>query len=64
MTDQQFQELRQLMFDLAVRVEAIELHLKRQDKDLAERMDPIKDLMTAIVLVEDDDELPGERLQN
>ena len=31
MTDEQFRELRQLLLDLAVRVEALELHLKRQD---------------------------------
>lgn len=31
MTDEQFRDLRQLLLDLAVRVEALELHLKRQD---------------------------------
>ena len=35
MTDEQFRELRQLILNLAVRVEALELHLKRQD-DLAD----------------------------
>ncbi|MCO5085143.1 MAG: hypothetical protein M9939_26680 [Mesorhizobium sp.] len=32
MTDDQFRELRQLILNLAIRVEAIELHLKRQDE--------------------------------
>ncbi|MCO6407357.1 hypothetical protein [Hoeflea alexandrii] len=64
MTEEQFQEIRQLLLDLAARVEAIELHLKRQDGDIAARLDPIKNLMTAMMLVEDEDELPGEHLQN
>lgn len=32
MTDEQFRELRQLILDLAGRVEEVELHLKRQDE--------------------------------
>lgn len=64
MTEEQFQEIRQLLLDLAVRVEAIELHLKRQDAEFAANMDPIKNLMTAMILVEDEDDLPGEHLQN
>lgn len=56
MTDEHFQQLRQLILDLAVRVEAVELHLKRQDRELAEQLDPIRDLMLAIVSVEDEDD--------
>lgn len=32
MTDDQFRVLQRLLLDLAVRVEALELHLKRQDE--------------------------------
>lgn len=32
MTDEHFRELRQLILDLAVRVESLELHLKKQDE--------------------------------
>ncbi|NTS31280.1 hypothetical protein HQ945_08430 [Phyllobacterium sp. BT25] len=32
MTAEQFRELKQLILNLAVRVEAIELHLRRQDE--------------------------------
>jgi hypothetical protein len=39
MTDEQFRELRQLILNLAVRVEALELHLKRQDELSEHRFD-------------------------
>lgn len=32
MTDEQYESLRQLLLNLAVRVEELELHLKRQDE--------------------------------
>lgn len=65
MNDDQFRELRQLILDLAVRVEVIELHLKRQDREANERMGPIRDLMAAIVLAGDEeDDIPGAELQN
>lgn len=37
MTDEQYQELRQLLLNLAVRVEELELHLKRQDEIASHR---------------------------
>lgn len=43
MTDEQFRELRQLLFDLAVRVESLELHLKRQDEIATHRQNLIYD---------------------
>lgn len=46
MTDEQYESLRRLMLELAVRVEAIEMHLKRQDKDADARMRPLQQLIT------------------
>jgi hypothetical protein len=41
MTDEQYRELRQLLLNLAVRVEELELHLKQQDQIATHRQNLI-----------------------
>lgn len=54
MTDEQFSELRTLILNLAVRVEAVELHLKKMDRDNAETRQASRQLLMAIEAVGND----------
>lgn len=64
MTDEQFQELRQMILNLAVEIESIKLHLKKQDRDADARQSGLVNSFSAALdmVSDEDDDFPT--LQN
>lgn len=63
MTDDQFRELKALILDVAMRIEAVEAHLTRQDREAMEILASSRRLMLTLEAI-DEGEDDADPLQN
>ena len=56
MTDDQFRELKGLILDVAMRVEKVEAHLKRQDREAMEILAASRRLMISLDAIDNGEE--------